>query len=118
MTTCPLPRAVEIADTPHTLVDAKLDMQRDQLARDIGLDLAGCNVCSIVMALNEFDLTRLDKMGHRFETWPADVQAKMHDALAGFSARNGGAQIAAITQAIGGTPKAFILALHWRPKAA
>lgn len=114
MTSCPMPRTVDVVDTPHTLAG---DMQRDKLSRDIGLDLTGCNVASIVMALNEFDLQRIDKLSHRFETWPAEVQAMMQRGLADFSARNGGTQIMAITQAIGGSPKSFILALHWRPKA-
>lgn len=100
-------------DTPHTAVD----MQRDEIARSSALDLAGCNVVTIIMALNEFDLKRLDKMGHRFETWPDDVRAAMEREIVGFSARNGGAKVEAITQAISGDPKAFILCLHWRPKS-
>lgn len=113
MSSCPLPRNVDVTDTPHTQTS---EMQRDQLARDIGLDLSGCNVFSAVTALNEFNLQRLDTLSHRFETWPPDVQAKFETVVADFTERNGNAQIVAITQAIGGTPKCFILALHWRPK--
>ncbi len=100
-------------DTPHTQVAA---MQRDEIARTAGLELAGCNVCTIVTALNEFDLRRLDELGHRFDRWPDDVKIIVERELAGFAERNKGAKIEAITQAIGGAPKAFILCLHWRAK--
>jgi hypothetical protein len=110
---CPIPRAATLFDTPGNQVE---DMQRDEIS-DGGLDLAGCNVCTIVTALDEFDLKRIDKLGHRFETWPDGVQAIMRRELDGFAERNKGARIEAITQAIGGEPKCFILCLHWRPKA-
>lgn len=108
-----MPRNTVISDTPHTHVG---DLQRDELARTVGIDLAGCNFAVIVHALNEFDRKRIEHLGHRFETWPDDVKAMTEKALADFSARNGGARIEAITSAIGGTPKCFILGLHWRPK--
>lgn len=114
MNSCPMPRGIEAYDTPHGQAP---DMQRDTIARAVGLDLEKCNVYTIVTALNEFDLKRLDKLSHRFETWPDDVQAKMRKELALFDERNGGARIEAITQAIGADPKCFILCLHWRPKA-
>jgi hypothetical protein len=114
MSSCPLPAQAKVSDTPFGHV---ADMQREEIERTCGLDLARCNVCTIVTALDEFDLKRLDKMGHRFETWPDSVRAIMERELKGFSERNGGAQIVAITQAIGGEPKCFILCLHWRPRA-
>ncbi|MBR0700151.1 hypothetical protein JQ599_09590 [Bradyrhizobium diazoefficiens] len=106
-------REAAIVDTPYGQVG---DMQRKEIERTCGLDLARCNVVTIVTALNEFDLKRLDKMGHRFELWPDDVKTKFERELELFAARNGGARIEAITTAIGGTPKCFILCLHWRAK--
>lgn len=100
-------------DTPRAMVG---DMQRDEIARSCGIDLSGCNVCTIVTALNEFDLKRIESFGHRFETWPEDVRAIMERELKAFAARNGNARIEAITQAIGSDPKTFVLCLHWRPK--
>lgn len=114
MTTCPLPAPVTVTDVPHTQAP---DMQRDDIARMCGLELAGCNVAVMVQALNEFDLQRLPHLGHRFDSWPADVRARFEKELTDFSVRNGGARIEAITQAIGGAPKCFILAVHWRPKS-
>lgn len=113
-TVCPVPRQASVNDTPFAAV---ADMQRAEIERSCGLDLAKCNVCTIVMALNEFDLRRENKFGHRFETWPDVVKAMMEKELAGFSTRNGGARIEAITTAIGGEPRCFILCLHWRPKS-
>lgn len=109
-------RTASLFDTPHTQVKG---MQRDQIARTCGLDLAACNVCTIVQALNEFDLKNLGagKFSHSLETWPHDVKASMRTHLDGFSERNNGARIEAVTMAIGGAPKAFIVCLHWRPKA-
>jgi hypothetical protein len=105
--------AASLCDTPH----GQVGMQRADIARACGLDLSGCNVCTIVTALNEYDLRRLDQLGHRFERWPDDVRAILEREIEGFSVRNGGARIEAITTAIGGAPKAFILCLHWRPKS-
>lgn len=119
---CPMPRAAKLFDTPHTMAP---DMQREFLDKTCGFDLAGCNVTTIVLALNEFDLERLARashagpapMGHRFDTWPDNAKAIFLKELREFDARNKGVKIAAITQAIGGEPKCFILCLHWRPKA-
>lgn len=113
MTACPLPAPPTVTDVPHKQAP---DMQRDDIARMVGLDLAGCNVAVLVLALNEFDLQRLSHLGHRFDSWPADVQSKLEKELTDFAVRNG-ARIEAITQAIGGEPKCFILAAHWRPKS-
>lgn len=115
-----LARTAALFDTPHTQVG----LQRDTIARSVGLDLAGCNVCTIVLALNEFDLERLQRaphpdiepMGHRFDTWPDAARTIFRRELAAFAERNKGVKIEAITQAIGGKPLAFILCLHWRPK--
>jgi hypothetical protein len=109
-----MPRQADVSDTPFAHV---ADMQRAEIERTAGLDLARCNVCTIVTALNEFDLKRLDKLGHRFETWPDDVKVKFEKELTLFGERNGGARIEAVTTAIGGTPKCFVLCLHWRAKA-
>ncbi|MDN3278811.1 hypothetical protein QWJ07_31430 [Frankia sp. RB7] len=106
-------RETAVTDTPYGQV---ADMQRKEIERTCGLELERCNVVTIVMALNEFDLRRLDKMGHRFELWPDDVKSKLERELEQFATRNGGARIEAITTAIGGTPKCFILCLHWRQK--
>jgi hypothetical protein len=111
---CAMPRSAAVSDTPFGQV---ADMQRKEIERAVGLDLAGANVCTIVIALNEFDLRRESKLGHRFETWPDAVKAMMERELEGFAARNGGARIEAITTAIGGEPRCFILCLHWRPKS-
>lgn len=111
---CELPRQATVTDTPFGHV---ADMQRKEIERSAGLDLEKCNVCTIVLALNEFDLRREAKLGHRFETWPDAVKAMMERELEGFAARNGGARIEAVTTAIGGNPKCFILCLHWRPKS-
>lgn len=108
-----MPRSAATSDTPFGQV---ADMQRKEIERTVGLDLAGCNVCSIVTALDEFDLRRIAKLGHRMETWPDAVKAIMEKELLSFSERNGGARIEAITTAIGGAPKCFILCVHWRPK--
>jgi hypothetical protein len=115
MTSSDLPRTVTVFDTPHPQVTG---LQRTELARTAGLDLAGCNFLTIVHALNEFDLTALGegRLTHSFETWPAAVQAVLRNELKTFSGRNGGARIEATTQAIGGAPKAFIFGLHWRAK--
>lgn len=113
MNACPAPRSAATSDTPFAQV---ADMQREEIERSSGIDLVGCNVCTIVTALNEFDLKRVTHLGHRFETWPDDVKALMEKELKGFSERNGGARIEAITTAVNGTPKCFILCLHWRPK--
>ncbi|UPJ43907.1 hypothetical protein IVB40_07510 [Bradyrhizobium sp. 40] len=110
---CAMPRTASTSDTPFGQV---ADMQRKEIERTVGLELAGCNVCSIVTALDEFDLGRIGKMGHRMETWPEAVRAIMEKELTGFAARNGGARIEAITTAIGGAPKCFILCVHWRGK--
>ncbi|MFA6267658.1 MAG: hypothetical protein WC670_18320 [Pseudolabrys sp.] len=108
--------AASLFDTPHTQVKG---MQRDQIARSCGLDLATCNVCTIVHALNEFDHKALadGRLSHAFETWPDGVKASCRKEMATFSGRNNGARIEAVTMAIGGEPKAFILCLHWRPRA-
>jgi hypothetical protein len=111
---CTMPRAAATSDTPFGQV---ADMQRKEIERTVGLDLAGCNVCSIVTALDEFDLRRIANLGHRMETWPDSVKTIMERELVAFSGRNGGARIEAITTAIGGAPKCFILCVHWRPKA-
>ena len=113
MTSADLLHTASLFDTPHTQVS----MQREQIARTCGLDLSACNVCTIVTALNDYDLARIEQLGHRFDRWPDDVRAIMEKELAGFSERNNGAKVEAVTQAIGGTPKAFILCLHWRPKS-
>lgn len=115
MTSPELPRAASVVDTPHTQVSG---LQRGEIARSCALDLAGCNVVSIVHGLNEFDLAALadGKLKHSFETWPAAVQAVLRREMETFAQRNGGAKIEATTQAIGGVPKAFIFCLHWRPK--
>jgi hypothetical protein len=110
---CPMPRTATVTDTPFAQV---ADMQRSEIERSSGLDLEKCNVVTILTALNEFDLKRIDKLGHRFETWPDDVRVKFEKELALFAERNGGAKIEAITTAIGGAPKCFILCLHWRAK--
>ncbi|WP_407155199.1 hypothetical protein [Bradyrhizobium sp. STM 3557] len=109
-----VPRTAGITDTPFGQV---ADMQRKEIERTVGLDLAKCNVCTIVIALNEFEHSRIAQLGHRFETWPDAVRALMEKELSGFSTRNGGARIEAITTAIGGEPKCFILCLHWRAKS-
>lgn len=109
-------RAASLFDTPHTQVK---DMQCAEISRSCGLDLASCNVCTIVHALNEFDLKALadGKLTHAFETWPDSVKASCRREMATFSERNNGARIAAVTMAIGGDTRAFLLCLHWRPKA-
>ncbi len=108
-------QTASLFDTPHTQVK---DMQRDQIARSCGLDLSACNVCTIVHALNEFDRKALadGHITHAFETWPDGVKASCRREMATFSERNNGARIAAVTMAIGGETKAFLLCLHWRPR--
>jgi hypothetical protein len=110
---CPLPHQPVLFDTPHKLAP---EMQREEIARSVGLDLKGCNVCSIVTALNEFDHKRISHLSHRIETWPDDVRVIMEREVKAFAERNGGARIEAITTAIGGAPKSFLLMLHWRAK--
>lgn len=110
-------RAVRSYDTPHTMISDDLRQQRSDISRASGIDFKICNVSTFVLALNEFDLPRLAEFSLRSDTWPADVRAILTKEVASFSERNGGAQIVAQTTAIGGEPKAFITAIHWRPKA-
>lgn len=104
-------------DTPHTMISDDLRQQRADITRASGIDFKICNVSTFVIALNEFDVQRLAELSHRSETWPADVRAILTKEAAAFSERNGGATVVAVTTAIGGEPKAFITAIHWRPKA-
>lgn len=106
-------------DTPHPMIDQETAKQREHIARTCGIDFTGCNVTTIVQALNEYDVKALvdGKLSHSIETWPTDVKAAARRELEGFSARNGGAGIIATTMAIGGQPRAFILCLHWKPKS-
>ncbi|KIZ39057.1 MULTISPECIES: hypothetical protein [Rhodopseudomonas] len=110
--------ATLFGDTPHTQLDAATRRQRGDIERACGLDFAGCNVATAVLALNEFDLAALGRgeIGHRSVTWPAEANAAMARVVADFSRRNGGAKIVAVTEAIGGEPACFIMAIHWRAK--
>jgi hypothetical protein len=105
-------------DTPHTLLTDDLRQQRGDIKRAAGINFDGCNVSTVVLALNEYDLRLFDdgKVSHSIETWPIEVKAKLRTEIDSFSERNGGAKIAAVTMGIGGEPRAFVLAVHWRPR--
>ena len=99
-----------IIDTPHPQVG---DMQREH----IPLDIDGCNVASIVMALNEFDLPKVNegKIGHRMESWPADICVRMEKQIGEWLARNPKTSVKGFTQGI--SDGCCVIAIHWRPKS-
>lgn len=105
MTTSPRP-APQARDIPHTMAG---DMQRE----DMSVDLAGCNVWLIALAMNEFERGKVFSM--RFEGWPAEVQAIFNREVDAWQNRNSGIAIQACTTSV--QNKGFMLALHWRPKA-
>lgn len=106
MTSCSLPRQATLTDTPHTMVG---DMQRDK----ISLDLEGCNVAMVVMALNEYELKQA--VGHRFHTWPGAIQVRMEKEIDSWIARNPGTSVKGFTQGV--CDGACVMAIHWKPKS-
>lgn len=112
MTSCELPRPVTLTDTPHPQL-GEFGQQRDLIA---SLDLVQCNVAYITMALNEFELTGLrdGSIGHRFESWPADIRARMERQIAEWIARNPGVAVKGFTQGV--NAGCCVMAIHWRPK--
>ncbi|MGY3392965.1 hypothetical protein ACVWW6_005556 [Bradyrhizobium sp. USDA 3311] len=107
MTSCELPRKAELADTPHTLIDDDTRKQREQI---ITLDLAGCNVTYINVALQKHEKAG----GQRFEQWPDAVRRIMEKEVALFIERNAGATVKAVTTGV--NERVCVLAIHWRPK--
>ncbi|MBP1296643.1 hypothetical protein [Bradyrhizobium elkanii] len=107
MTSCELPRPATLADTPHTMVDADMKSQRDQITT---LDLAGCNVTYINVPMQEHEKAA----GHRFEQWPDEVKRIMEKQVADFIGRNAGATVRAVTTGV--AERICVLAIHWRPK--
>jgi len=107
MTSCELPRAAQIADTPHTLIDKDTRDQREQITT---LDLSGCNVTYINIALQEHE----NAGGQRFEQWPDAVRRIMEKEVASFIGRNTGATVKAVTTGV--NDRVCVLAIHWRPK--
>lgn len=63
------------------------------------LDLAGCTYLSIHTALNEFERKR-EGLGHRLETWPAEVQKRIGDELAAWQTRNVARSIRLVSTAL------------------
>lgn len=105
MTACPIPRQASTHDVPHTHVG---DMQRERFT----IDLDGCNVFIVALAINEFD--RQKPIGMRFEQWPPAVQAIFEKEIEAWQKRNAGIAIRAYTVSV--IDETFTLALHWRPK--
>lgn len=107
MTTCTLPRQPKLIDTPHTMVG---DMQRENIN---SLDLVGCNVAYITMALNEYEIKQ--KVGHRFHTWPDAIQVRMEKEIDDWLARNPNTSVKGFTQGV--SDGACVMAIHWRPRS-
>ncbi len=108
MSSCDLPRQVKIIDTPHPQVG---DMQRENI---VSLDLTGCNVAYMHLAMNEFELANT-RVGHRFHTWPPEIQIACEIEIEAWLTRNPKASVKGITQGV--NQGVCILALHWRPKS-
>lgn len=106
MTSCPITPPVQTFDTPHTQLG---DMQRQHMT----IDLDGCNLYTIVQAMNEFDRKRI--FGMRFEQWPGEIQTIFTKEIDAWLGRNPGIDIRAYTISV--HDGAFMVALHWKPKS-
>ncbi len=107
---CTLPRKAELKDTPHPLLDDETKRQRGFIQ---ALDLDGCNVVYVIMAMNEFERDKLT--GLRFDQWPDTIRARMAKEVATWEERNPGGAIKGVTQGVNNGN--CVLALHWRPTA-
>jgi hypothetical protein len=110
MTSCTLPRPVTITDTPHPQVDTAMASQRHDIT---SLDLDGCNIVYVTMAMNEFERPLLK--GLRFDQWPETIQARMAKEIDAWQERNPAALIMGVTQGV--RLGCCVIGLHWRPKA-
>lgn len=76
------------------------------------LDLDGCNVAYIIVAMNEYERGKLT--GLRFDQWPDTIRSLMAKEVALWEERNPGAAIKGVTQGVHSGN--CVMGLHWRPK--
>lgn len=98
---CTIPRKPVTRDIPRDHVG---DMQQRDI---VPLDLEGCNVFTITMAMLENERAS----GLRFEQWPAVIQHKISEFVEDWQRRNPNVVIRGMTQGI--HDRCCTLALHW-----